>query len=100
MSLFEKLKVISEVTDELTKDKPTVTITENFSVVCENYESVRLFQEDCIIIEFKDYDVNISGSGLAISFFTPGRLSLSGEIKYMEYIEAGVEEVGDHSLEK
>ncbi len=100
MSIFEKLKTISDVTDELTKEKPTVTVTGDYGVICESYKSVRLFREDCIVIEFEDYDINISGTGLSIGFFTPAMLSLSGKIKHMEYISSAHGEVDEHNLEE
>ena len=95
MSLFEKFKFFSELTDELTKEKPTITITSNNALFCENYLSVKLFREDCIVIEFEDYDITISGNRLSIGYFTPASLSLSGNIKHMDYKFLKSEEVDE-----
>ena len=100
MSIFDKLKTISSFADELTKDEPNVVVRGDYSVFCENYKSVRLFREDCIIIEFKDYVLNISGSSLVIGYFTPAALSLTGKISHMEYIGSATEEGDEDNLEK
>ena len=100
MSLFDKFKILSDVADDLTKEKPTITLKGNNLLSCENYKSVRLFQDACIVIEFADYDVNVTGQSLVIQSFTPAVLSLSGKITTIEYSTSQIGEVDYNRLEE
>lgn len=92
MSVVEKIKVVSEVAVEITKEKPRLTFISNNLVTAENYTSLKQFDGECILIEFADYCVKLSGSSLVIESFTLARITLGGQIMEMSFILPGSED--------
>jgi len=86
MSVLNKIKEITENAENLAKEKPVVTITSDSYMQLENYNSLKLFNDDKVLIKMEDFDLYILGENLVIDFFSPSRLILSGKIKTISYL--------------
>jgi sporulation protein YqfC len=93
MSVVEKIKAVSEVAGEITKEKPRLTFISNNLVTAENYTSLKHFDSNCMLIDFSDYCIKLSGMELIIESFTPGRITLGGKIREMIFVMPGSEDV-------
>ncbi len=86
MSVLQKIKDITENVEKLAKENPVVTITADCHMLIENYSSLKLFSNDKMLIELSQFDLYISGSELAIDFFSPSRIMICGKIKNISYL--------------
>ncbi len=86
MSVLQKIKDITENVEKLAKESPVVTITGDCHMLIENYNSLKLFSDDKLLIELSCFDLYIAGTGLAIDFFSPSRIMVCGKIKNISYL--------------
>lgn len=85
MSVLNKIKTISENAEKLAKEKPVVKITADCCMMIENYNYLRLFGKERIIVELDGMELDISGEDLAIDFFSSSRIMLGGKIRTISY---------------
>lgn len=86
MSVLNKIKALTENAESMAKEKPVVTITSDCLMVVENYNSIRLFGEDRVLVELNGFELDIVGIGLVIEFFSPSRIMLRGKIRGLSYV--------------
>ena len=86
MSVLNKIKAISENAEKLAKEKPVVKITADCCMLIENYQYLRLYGKERIIIELDGFELDILGTELSIDFFSSSRIMLSGKIRTISYV--------------
>jgi sporulation protein YqfC len=89
MSVFNKIKELTEDIENLGKDKAVVTITSDRAMLIENYNSIKLFTEDKLLLDFDGFDIYVCGEKLVIEFFSPSRIVVTGIIGSVTYMQDG-----------
>ena len=90
MSVFNKIKELTEDIENLGKDKPVVTITDDCALLVENYRSIKLFTGDKLLLDVERFDIYVCGEELIMEFFSPSRLIVRGLIKSLTYMQDSV----------
>ncbi len=85
-------KVAERVTDgfSLPKDlmlgDPIVTITGRSDMTVENYRGILVYEDSLIRLSLKHGQIQISGTGLNIEYYTNDDMKISGRIDKLEYV--------------
>lgn len=90
MSVLNKIKEITEDMQRLGKEDVFVTIASDSVMVVENYKTIKLFTDEKLLLETKDFFVFICGASLVVKFFSPSRIIVEGRIKSISYLEDGM----------
>lgn len=85
MSFKENFESMANAAYDIAKERAQVTVTAFSNVVIENYESVKFFCDNKIILELSNVELDITGENLCIEYFSPMRVSVCGIIRTLTY---------------
>ena len=91
MSEHNKLttkKIIStlDLPEDLFLGLPNISLLGNHEVYISNHRGILSYGEKEMIIFIKDYQIQIKGQGLNITFYSKDELSIQGHILSLEFI--------------
>ena len=87
MSVFDKITETIDGIKRFDEEKPAITVESDNHIVIENYNTIRLFTDTQIEVDFDEFVLSIAGMGLVINNFTPTMIKITGKISSIGYIE-------------
>lgn len=63
-----------------------ITMTGNTELIVENYRSICLFEENCIIIALKRHKLRIEGKRLEILYYREDEIRIRGCIDQLQFL--------------
>ena len=85
MSMINKIKEITNNMESMAKEKPTVNIVSNTGILIENYRSIKIFDDNNLVLETNEMYICVNGKNLTIEYFSPSRIIASGDISEVAY---------------
>ena len=90
MSVLNKIKELTDDIRKLATEELQVTIVSDSVAIVENYKSVKLFTDEKLLLETKNFFIYVCGTALTAKYFSPSRIIVEGSIKSVSYLEDSI----------
>lgn len=92
MSMINKIKEITNDIENLSREKTVVKIVSDCDVVIENYNSIKVFDYENLILQAEDFFICIKGQDIVVEYFSPSRIIARGKILEISYRDSLISE--------
>ena len=86
LSLKEQIINTCQLPKDVVWGASLISITGKNEIGIENFRNIIKFQPELIIVQCKNYQVNIIGTNLMITIYTKEELKVSGNILEIKFI--------------
>ena len=93
MSVINKIRELTSDMEELAKEKPVITLISDTRLLAENYNSIKLFESEQIILNLGRNDLIVNGSNLVIDYFSSAKLMVRGTFSSISFLSGGGDEL-------
>ena len=63
-----------------------ISLTGNTEMIVENFKNILKFQSELLIVQCKNYQININGTNLIIDLFSKDEMKVLGNISEIKFI--------------
>ena len=93
MSVINQIRELTSDMEELAKEKPVITLISDTRLLAENYNSIKLFESEQIILNLGRNDLIVNGSNLVIDYFSSAKLMVRGTFSSTSFLSGGGDEL-------